>query len=80
MMVFDDCGNVKIYSQGDLERQMHRKEQTALKIPDRNRAMGQDLALGRNLSKETVILSTTLVRPLGRCSSVRKCSGQSPWR
>ena len=60
---------------------MHRKEQIALKIPGRNRAMGQDLALGRNLSKEPLVLSITLVRTLGRCSSVRECcSRQSPWR
>ena len=59
---------------------MHRKEQTALKIPGRNRAMGQDQALGRNFGKESVVLSITLVRTLSRCGSVRKCSRQSPWR
>ena len=80
MMVFNDCGNTKTYFQTDSERQMHRKEQTALNVPGRNRAMGQDLALGRNLSTESVVLSFTLVRTLGRCGSVRKCSRQSPWR
>ena len=80
MMVFDDCGNAEIYIQTDTERQMRRKEQTALKIPGRNRAMAQDLALGRNLNSESVVMSITLVRTLGRCSSVRKCSRQSPWR
>ena len=70
MIIFDDCGNAEIYLQTDSEQQMHRKEQTALKIPGRNRAMVQDLALGRNLSKKSVVLSITLVRTLGRCVSV----------
>ena len=52
VMVFDDCGNAKEYLQTDSERQMHRKEQTMLKIPGRNRAMGQDLALERDLGKK----------------------------
>ena len=81
VMVFDDCcGNTETYLQTDSERQMHRKEQTMLKILGRNRAMGQDLALGRDFIEESVILSVTLVRTLSRCSSVRKCSRQSPWR